>query len=461
MKLEKIGYDQFLKKDIRKLIFKSEPPKLQLFNESDVIIGHPSSNLAIAIIYTWKEDPAPKNIRELAQRLSNYSYLTGYWRTTNGARYVFSNILANPNVNKLFVLVFGAADNGHLLVDALRNFWQNSTDRQGTIIGSAAQNPRFEQLPKIALERIRKQCDLIILDNLGKDSFDDLSKLIRQSIDVPSEGAKLAAFPLLKPDLISTVHSKALEEIYDDGARFDEPLIVDLSDSAKQVRFEEKELDRTLGQSLQAQNLDDALGQLAAFVFEHGSRFEDERRITNVECRSLSLTILDPLEKIPDGFSERYIQDYVGEFLNGPKPDARMDYNYHDRIFRRWGDQAERVIKLLSREEKAKSSRRALISLWDPSSDLENTTAPCFTLIWVAIRQDRLEFHVLFRSHHLATITQEGKLMPGEGAFVPNIYAIATLQEKMAKRLNITRGPLVLTDFSGHLYLSRVKQCQG
>src|SRR3989338_5412349 len=151
MEVITISHDPFLKKEIKKVIF-SEKPKLQLFNDSDVIIGHPSSNLVIASVYTWKEDCAPENIRTFIQQISNYSYLTGYWRTTNGARYAFSNILANPNINKLFVLIFGAEDNVHLLVDALRNFWKNGIGESGIIIGSKAQNPKFEQLPKLALE---------------------------------------------------------------------------------------------------------------------------------------------------------------------------------------------------------------------------------------------------------------------------------------------------------------------
>jgi hypothetical protein len=61
---------------------------------------------------------------------------------------------------------------------------------------------------------------------------------------------------------------------------------------------------------------------------------------------------------------------------------------------------------------------------------------------------------VVYRSHHLATITKDGKLIKGEGALVPNLYAIATLQQKMAKDLNIERGYLHLTDFSGHLYVA-------
>ena len=64
--------------------------------------------------------------------------------------------------------------------------------------------------------------------------------------------------------------------------------------------------------------------------------------------------------------------------------------------------------------------------------------------------------HTVYRSQHLATITKDGKLMKGEGAFVPNLYALGVLQNYVADSLKIERGALVLTDFSGHLYMSEV-----
>ena len=94
MYLIKIGYDKLLGRDVTKIKYDSdELPKVQLFNSSDVIVGNPSSNIAIAFVYTWKTDSAPKEIKELFVKLSNYAALAGFWRTTNGAKYVFSNLL--------------------------------------------------------------------------------------------------------------------------------------------------------------------------------------------------------------------------------------------------------------------------------------------------------------------------------------------------------------------------------
>jgi len=143
----KYGYDSIQKKDLYKIQYTAKDlPAMQLFNSEDVIKGNPSSNIAIGLVYTWKEDRPPKSIMDFFQRVSNYAYITGLWKTTNGARYVFANILANPNVNKLVLLVFDHKDNGHLLVNALTNFWENGIDKEGIIVGCKAPNPKFEQV---------------------------------------------------------------------------------------------------------------------------------------------------------------------------------------------------------------------------------------------------------------------------------------------------------------------------
>ncbi len=449
MKTINIGKDPHLKKDIKKIQFESKDfPKVQLFNSSDVIAGNPSSNIAVCFIYTWNSDFPPEDIQRLAQKLANYSALTGFWRTTNGGKYALTNILANPNINKLLVLVFNQEDNGHLLVDAIKNLWKNGINEEGIIINSDSPNPKFEQVPEEAIERIRKQVDLAILQNIDKE-FDKVEELVKALYQEPKNAVSVSKFQGLQ--FISNILEKDI--LYDDGARFDNPYYLDLTAGAKNVKFEQKALVSSIGQAIQSDNLSDAIELVTAFVFKNGSGFVDERGIVNIENRTISITILDPLENIPDGFSESYIKKYVDEFMNGIGDNNEFVYTYHERIFKKWGNQVEKVIEQL---KKNNNTRRALISLWDPSNDLGYVSAPCLDFIWTVIRNNRLEFHVVFRSHHIATVTEDGKMVKGEGAFVPNIYALATLQQYIAENLDVERGPLVVTDFSGHLYVNKV-----
>lgn len=446
MKSVVIGKDLFLNKDITKLIFESEDlPKIQLFNSEDVFAGNPSSNVAIGFVYNWKTDYPPKEISSFFQRIANFAALTGLWRTTNGAKYAFANILANPNINKLIIIVFGGDDNGHLLVDSLRNFWLNGYTGDGVIINSKAPNPKFEQVPFDALDRLRVQCDLVILKD--QSDFNFIENVVKACIQEQGNAVEVTNLEFYSQIVKNN-------KLYDGGARFDSPFYINLSSSARNIKFESKNLLSTVGQSIQANNLADGIEQVASFVFKNGTTLVDERGIMTMESRSFTITIINPLEKIPDGFSKEYIEKYVREFMDGVGERLNdFAYTYHERIFKKWGNQVEKVISVLKNHP---NTRRAMISLWDPVQDLGNESPPCLDFIWAVLRNEVLEFHVVYRSHHLATVTKEGKLMSGEGAFVPNLFALANLQEYIARKLKIRRGPLVLTDFSGHLYVSGV-----
>lgn len=447
MKTIIIGNDPFLSKQIKKIQFESDDfPKVQLFNSNDVICGNPSSNMAIAFVYTWKEDMPPKQVMDFFSRISVYAALTGFWRTTNGGKYVCANILANPNINKLLVIAFSNKDNGHLLVHSLESLWKYGVNERGIIQNCKAPNPKFEQVPLYALERLTQQADLLIMSIATE--LAEIEAVVKALMQEPEHAVDMREFKGL--EFISKIVKNNL--LYDCGARYEEPLYIDLVSSAKNVRYEEKNLNESIGQSVQAQNLADALEQVAGFVFKNGTCIIDQRKIVTLECRSLSISILEPLEKLPEGFSSEYLNAYCDEFMNGKG--EKLDefaYTYHERIFKRWGNQVEKAIKKIQEDH---STRRMVISLWSPDEDILNPSAPCLDLIWIVVRNNKLEMHVLFRSHHLATMTTEGKLMSGEGAFVPNVYALAHLQEYIAKNINIPRGPFVVTDLSGHVYVS-------
>ena len=325
MKKIKIGYDEHLKKDVYKIIFDKVPDK-RLFNSSDVIFGNPSSNVAIAFVYTWKEDKAPAEINNLFIKLSNYAAVIGYWRTTNGGKYVFANILSNPNINKLVVLVFEKEDNGHLLVNALRNLWTNGVDKEGIIINSKCPNPKIEGISNEALDRARKQADLVVMNNIK-----DISKvedLIKAQIQEPKNAVPVH----VNIEFYSNYHKNKL--LYDDGARFDKPYKVDFSSVAQTVKFDKRKFQ--LAQSIEVENLDEAIEQVAAFIFGHGDMTKDQRGIKTFEYRSFSLTVKNALSKMPKHFSSEYLKKYVEEFIdNKGKTLDEFVYTYHDRIFKK------------------------------------------------------------------------------------------------------------------------------
>lgn len=444
MNIIKVGYDPFLKKEVKKIRYKN-PPSIKIFNPSDVSIGNPFSNLAIAFICTWKKDNPPKRIKELFQKISNYGAITGYWKTTNGAKYAFTNILANPNINKLLVLVFRAEDNGHLLVDALTNFWNKGMNKKGIIRNAKAANPRFEGFPPETLKRIKKQVDLVVCKNI-KD-LNIVEKLAKASIQEPKNAINAESLNV-------EFYSKTIKnrKIYDDGCRFEKPWQANIC-MEKIEEHKEQTNTKTLGGALHSKNLNDAFQKLISFISKYGVTVSDQRGIKTKECRSLTIVISDPLKIIPEGFSKDYLNRYTKEFIEGISS-KDFSYTYYNRIFKRWGDQVNKMLKVL---EKNNNTRRALISLWDPSRDISDANSPCLDIIWAAIRNKELEFHAVYRSHHIATTTEDGKILTGDGAFVPNIHALAVLQKQVAKKLNLKTGKLVVTDFSSHVYISGAK----
>jgi thymidylate synthase len=323
------------------------------------------------------------------------------------------------------------------------NFWKNGLDASSQIIGSRAPNPRFEQVPIDALERMRKQVDLVVIRQRTQE---DVEKIITALIQEPEH-----AVPV--PNDVELYSTAGKELLYDDGARFDHPFTLDLSQSAKAVVYTERKSDSPLGQTVHAEHLKDALEMVASYIYEHGDAFIDQRGIETRESRSFTISIKDPLAAIPKGYSETYLQNYLDEFMNGLKGADEFAYTYHERIFRRWGDQVETAIKVLKKDPR---TRRCMISLWDQTEDLETESPPCLNFIWLVIRDNMLELHVVYRSHHLATVTKQGRLMEGEGAMVPNLYALSHLQKRIAGRMGLPAGPLVLTDFSGHIYVSGI-----
>ncbi|MFT4297772.1 MAG: thymidylate synthase [Candidatus Woesearchaeota archaeon] len=410
------------------------------FNSSDVILGNPLSNVTVAFIYTWKFDIPPKQISDLLIKISNYSYIAGYWRTTNGAKYVFSNLLLNPNVNKLVVCVFDSDDNGHNLVDALRCFWKNGISKDGSIIDSKASNPFFQGIPKQALERLKQQIDLVLIPYASESKIEEV---LNACIQEPKNKKVISNIEVIPAS------SKAL---YDDGARFDEPYNIKINNvSVDEFEcLEKSQIISTLGLSITSENIDSALKKIVKQVLDKGSILKDQRKITIREERSLCVVIKNPLDKIPSDYSIKYLEKYKDEFMKGSLNNNDFVYTYHDRIFKKWGNQPKKIIELL---KKHPDTRRALISLWDPNYDLGSETPPCLNFLWFCVRSSILECHVVYRSHHIATVDKKTNIVPGEGAFVPNLYAISHLHKMIADEAGFQTGPLILTDFSGHIYV--------
>ena len=284
MKIETIDYDNIQKKDVVKLIYnKKDLPKLQLFSSNDVIIGNPLSNIAVIFIYSW-ENPIPsKDVSSFFQKVSNYAAITGYWRTTNGGKYAFANLLSNPNINKLVAVCFDK-DNSHYLLDSLRCLWKYGIDKKGMIKKSKASNPKFEQVPNEALDRATKQMDLVILKKVDKNKVENT---IRACYQEPKNAVTIPKY--------AEFYSKLkINKLYDDGARFTKPYTLDLSKGSMKSLDIKYSLDPSIGFSLYVETEKEALNNLISYMFDHGYCLKQDKKTKTMECRNLSITISNP-----------------------------------------------------------------------------------------------------------------------------------------------------------------------
>ncbi len=206
-------------KALRKIRYAPEDiPLTQPFTSPDVSFGSPLSNIALGCIPSHLEGVTPED-REQLQRLSDRCAVAGFWSTTNGAKYVFANILANPNINKL-VLYCGKRDNTHLLMDACIQFWKEGVDEHGIIRGAKAMNPKFEGLSILELERLRGQADLVVLRNV-KD-ISDVGKTLEACYQEPENAVPAGAL-----DVSCTVAVYPDRPLCDEGIRVEAPYHVD------------------------------------------------------------------------------------------------------------------------------------------------------------------------------------------------------------------------------------------
>jgi len=88
--------------------------------------------------------------------------LNGSMKTENlGVEKVVANVLSNPNIR--FLIVCGSEVRGHRSGDALISLHRNGVDENRRVIGAKSAIPYIENLPLEAVERFRKQVEVIDL----------------------------------------------------------------------------------------------------------------------------------------------------------------------------------------------------------------------------------------------------------------------------------------------------------
>ena len=99
----------------------------------------------------------------------------GFVRTANvGIEKIVANVIANPNIR--WLIIFGQESEGHSPGQTIIALHRNGLDKNGKVIGSKGLTPYLLNLPTKAIDRFRRQVQII--DAIGCSHADVLRKLI-------------------------------------------------------------------------------------------------------------------------------------------------------------------------------------------------------------------------------------------------------------------------------------------
>jgi thymidylate synthase len=172
----------------------------------------------------------------------------------------------------------------------------------------------------------------------------------------------------------------------------------------------------------------------------------------SIEASLVTIRVAEPLTepRISSAFVDPGLVDSYVEMLRARSPDVSTTKTLGDRIYayqcgnNKPIDQFRRVVDELKRDP---GSRRAIIQLWDPASDLaaRGLSSPAsHVFLQFTVRQEKVNLAAFSRS-----------IDAWEGA-VPNMLGFIALQERLARRLRLQVGWYSHVVVSYHLYLQHI-----
>ena len=173
-------------------------------------------------------------------------------------------------------------------------------------------------------------------------------------------------------------------------------------------------------------------------IDREGTQVITENNQLTREILGLKMEILNPLGEFPiknSGWDLPALKRYADDLVNFSYDLKGFDYTYCERM----GRQVYYITEML---RKYPTTRRATIFLWLPEKDLEtNLHHPCQIMADYKLRDNKLHAFHVFRSHDIGQ------------AYVPNVFALATLQNSIADSLDVAQGNLTTFSTSAHVYI--------
>lgn len=355
-----------------------------------LVVGRPASNWAICC--SWSSRDRLKSLLD-----ANQYAVIGNLYSRAGINPMLRNILANPVIRHVVLTGKSLTDSD----DALLGFFEGGVDHDWRIVGNGGQIDR--DIPLDVLEEVRRGVRLV--DLRGVRNFAAAFRDLVHQVGPLPPFASPRSFPKTPPS-VPTVPTEFT------GFVIRRPTILE------------------------------AWCEALWTVMTFGHTSPTDYGLEQKEVLAL-LSVVEhpvaPLDRLPDWapFKREEIRSYVEQFFRAQKGDD-ISYSYGHRLQSHWGK--DQIALLAAELRRSGHSRRALANLWDPVEDSISKDPPCITAVQATVRRGRLHLMAYIRSNDMFR------------AYPLNATALAELQARLAKQLDVGMGPLTILSFSAHIY---------
>lgn len=376
-----------------------------IYKKNLLLVGNLVSGLGIVCCWTNREDVFKRlNFPKAFLAIGNL------YSPNRGLDFLIANALAHPYLNCLFLWGVDRLKSGDALVNLHDQGFEGGKDNLGRDcwlikgfpagrISADFSEGDLKEFRKIEIQDLRGQDFRFLEDRVGH-AFDKnpVSRQVRQ------------------------------------------PRVIKLTE----VRASKSFPTMPVAQRLVGRTVAEVWLKVLDYILKFGVISNTQYQSMQQECLGVVSVITDEDTSelfIPEWFpfAPDYMKTYLPTVVDKMSVPEGISYYYSDRMRLRWGDQLEEVIQKL---RTSPETRQAVISFWDPESDLKTKDSPCLNHIWLRIQDGKLYLFATIRSNDMVR------------GFPANALALRHLQGMVRDALDplMPLGHLVINSQSAHIY---------
>jgi thymidylate synthase len=375
-----------------------------IFHKELLRVGNFDSSIAICTLWTQKDVICKSLPRD------KYSVCANLY-TPQGINFLIKNVLANPKIR--YIIMCGKEMNGS--GKALLDLMNKGVDKNNKIVDSEAYID--SNISSEMLKRFKDGVSLI--DMRGKEDciLDTIDKLL------PKDA-------------------------------FAEPVIIEEHTTPQAALTPENVF------LIRSRTISENWLRILDVIMKFGEEKMSEYHIKQREVLDLVAVIEGKDDSIAPclKFNDSDLRQYYTKFFNSEKPEG-ISYTYGERLFKyplqglneKWTGEISstfnQIENIIDHLKKTPYTRRAIAFTWNVDIDSNSDNPPCLTQVSWNIKNGILYQTSVIRSNDMF------------GAWPMNAFALKELQEKIANKLGIASGPLIIISNSAHIYENNWKEC--